>query len=159
MSVVIRLYGSGFVVQASDRMIAQDALEMVQMPHVDRQFMALAATILEPAFRDGGSQISFNFDDVLLSSFRDLRESRIRRPPGSSLRSAAEFFYSPKVVERIVNPTIAELQVEYCQALAEKRSVKAVWIRIRGTWSLFKALGLYAAAKNLAEIWKIARRK
>jgi hypothetical protein len=95
------------------------------------------------------------------SGFRgnNLKAARISLPPGSRLRSIADFFYAPKTMERIVDPILSDLQLEYFNALAENRKAKADWVRVRAAWALFKALGLYAGAKHIAEIWKIARGK
>ena len=82
---------------------------------------------------------------------------RIILPPGTLLNYLADFFCSPKTVERVVSPIISDLQTEYCKALAERRRLKAFWIRIRGYWSFWRALGLYAVLKNLVAIWKISR--
>ena len=60
-------------------------------------------------------------------------------------------------MQRLVDPIISDMQTEHCKALAEARTVKARWIRIRGYWSLCKALGFYSAGKNLAKIWRISR--
>lgn len=89
----------------------------------------------------------------------NLKAARISRPPGSRFRSIADFFYSLKTMERIVDPILSDLQFEYCKALAENRKAKAVWVRVRAAWALLKALGVYAAAKHIAEVWKIARMK
>ena len=77
-------------------------------------------------------------------------------PPGASLNALADFFCSPKTMERIVRPIISDMQFEYFKALAEKRKAKAIWIRIRGCWGFWKALGIYTVVKNLVEIWKIS---
>jgi hypothetical protein len=82
---------------------------------------------------------------------------RISLPPGALLNYLADFFCSPKTMERVVSPVISDMQKEYCEALAQGRQVKARWIRVRGYWSFWKGLGLYAAVKNLTEIWKISR--
>jgi hypothetical protein len=81
-------------------------------------------------------------------------KSRISRPPGSVLGSIAEFIFSTKTVELVVTPIISDKQVEYCEALAAGRKIKAGWVRLRGYWSLFKALGLYSIVKMFFEMWR-----
>jgi len=81
-------------------------------------------------------------------------KNRILRPPGSFLGSIAEFVFSRKTVELVVTPIISDLQVEYCEALAASRKTKARWVRLRGYWSLFKALGLYSIVKMFFEMWR-----
>ncbi len=57
-------------------------------------------------------------------------------------------------MERVITPIISDLQVEYCEALAAHRKIKAVWVRLRAYWSLFKALGLYSIVKMFFEMWR-----
>jgi hypothetical protein len=68
--------------------------------------------------------------------------SMVLRPPGSSLARIAEFLCREKVYRDIAAPAIADMQHEYFDALDSKRRVKAAWVRVRGTWSVFHALGL-----------------
>jgi hypothetical protein len=82
------------------------------------------------------------------------KDTGIIRPPGSTLNSVAEFLFSTKTMERVVTPVISDLQVEYCEALAADRKIKAGWVRLRGYWSLFKALGLYSIVKMFFEMWR-----
>ena len=78
------------------------------------------------------------------------------RIPGTLLDSWADSFCSPKTMERVVRPTISDIQEEHSSALAEYRRAKVVWIRIRGHWSFWKALGLHTLKKNLATIRRLA---
>jgi hypothetical protein len=82
------------------------------------------------------------------------KKANIIRPPGSLLTAVSEFLFSQKTLERVVNPVIADLQVEYCEALAANRHVKAAWVRLRGYWNLFKAIGLYSIVKMFVEVWR-----
>ena len=81
----------------------------------------------------------------------------VSRPPGSLLGQWAEWFQSPKTVQYIVNPIIADLQANYFEALAQRRVVKANWVRLRGYWDLFKALGLAGVVKMILQVWKSVR--
>jgi hypothetical protein len=96
------------------------------------------------------------FSDNISSELRShiSEEKRIVRPPGSLLSSLSEFLCSPKTVRFVVNPIIAELQAEYCDALAAKRRTKAAWVRIRGYWSFWKAMGLYSVMKIVVDMWR-----
>lgn len=119
----------------------------------------IAAQSVLRAAHHGTKQFTlFHGGAVQFGILGNLKTEHISCPPGWRLRFFADFFYSPKTMERIVDPIIADLQGEYCKALSENQSVKAAWIRIGAGWILFKALGLYAGAKNIAGIWKIARR-
>jgi hypothetical protein len=85
---------------------------------------------------------------------RSNKRGRIRRAPGSLLGTISEFLFSKKTLEEIVNPTIADLQMEYCEALAARRPYKAAWVRVRGYWSFAKAIGLYGIVKAAYELWR-----
>jgi hypothetical protein len=102
---------------------------------------------------------------ILLATLRRLRpesgkrqttgnDSRIIRPPGALLNCVAEFVLSARTLERIVSPIISDLRVEYYEALAANRRAKAIWVRVRGYWSFFKALGLYSLLKTIVELWR-----
>ena len=94
---------------------------------------------------------------VLLVRLRDAasnHSNRIVRPPGAFLSSIAEFLYSPKTRQHVIMPIISDLQMEYCEALAAGRPYKAAWVRVRGYWSFFKAIGLYTIMKTLVEMWR-----
>lgn len=82
---------------------------------------------------------------------------RISRPPGLRLSALADFFCSPKTMERVVLPILSDLQTEYFDALAEGKTVKARWIRVRGYGSFWMALSFYKVAKRLIKIWKISK--
>jgi hypothetical protein len=78
----------------------------------------------------------------------------VSRPPGWLLGRWAAWFLSPKTVQHIVEPILADLQVNYFDALTQKRLVKAGWVRFRGYWELFKALGLTGALRVILYVWK-----
>ena len=101
MSVVIRMHGAGFVVEASDRMNPHDGAEISHLSQGHREFVKLAAAIHDPQ-SPRAAQLTFNFDRILLDSMRTEKGAKIVRPPGSQLRSLADFFLSPKTIERVV---------------------------------------------------------
>jgi hypothetical protein len=82
---------------------------------------------------------------------------RIAGLPGARLSFLADIFCSPKTMERVVRPIISDIQAEYFQALAENKKIKAFWVRVRGYWTFWKALGLQTIVKNLVAIWRISR--
>jgi hypothetical protein len=136
----------------------QPYLGELQQQHAE--FVRLAGTIREPRQsifqKVRGTIIRLLLAAMLVDLIRTIPENknRILRPPGSSLGSIAEFIFSKKTVELVVTPIISDLQVEYCEALAEDRKNKARWVRLRGYWSLFKALGLYSVVKMFFEMWR-----
>lgn len=154
MSVIVRVHGSNVVVEASDRIILQDSVEITHPSEDHREFLKLVGTVQNPG---RVTQLTFNFDDSLNASIRFGKGRIILRPPGSRLRSLADFFLSKKTMKRVVNPILADLQLEYCEALAEGRTAKAFWVCVRGYCTFWKALGLYGVVKNVVQIWKISR--
>ncbi len=64
----------------------------------------------------------------------------IHRAPGFKLRAFAEFFFSPKTYEKVLEPVLRDLQDEHMEALAEGQIGKARWVRIRGTCSFWAAV-------------------
>jgi hypothetical protein len=82
------------------------------------------------------------------------RSARVRRAPGALVLDISEFLFSPKTLRMVVNPIIADMQVEYFAALAAGQRYKAIWICVRGYWSLVKALGLFSLVRTVAEVWR-----
>jgi hypothetical protein len=79
----------------------------------------------------------------LRSKIRHLDVSnQIHRAPGWKLLSVASFAFSKKTYSNLLVPIILDLQEEYFDALSQNRIWKARWIRIRGTWSFFAAIGM-----------------
>ncbi len=123
-------------------------------------FIKLAGTIRErqrSVFeRVRGTVIRFLLAVMLVDLIRTMYQNkdRISRPPGSTLFAIADFFCSKKTVGEVVTPLIADMQFEYNEALAGRRKHKAKWIRVRGCWSFFKALGMHSILKTFVEMWR-----
>jgi len=90
----------------------------------------------------------------LLETVRSHRGTLILSPPGSFFRTICEFVFSKKTLEQVVNPIIADMQIEYCAALAAQQPYKAAWVCVRGYWSFAKAIGLYSILKAAVEMWR-----
>jgi hypothetical protein len=73
---------------------------------------------------------------------RPISGKSIGYPPGFKLLAFAEFLLSKKNFNDICVPTIADMREEYNEALLQNRIWKARWVRIRGTYSFFAAIGL-----------------
>jgi hypothetical protein len=80
--------------------------------------------------------------------------STLKDSPGTLLAASAGFIFSAKTNERIFKPIISDMQIEYWKAVAAGLCVKANWVRVRGYWSFFKAIGLYSIMKTLVEMWR-----
>jgi RNA polymerase sigma-70 factor (ECF subfamily) len=63
-------------------------------------------------------------------------------PPGAVLYSMAESICSKRTMEEIVTPLLADMQFEHSAAFSDGQKWEAGWIRVRGCWSLFTALGI-----------------
>ncbi len=54
-------------------------------------------------------------------------------------------------------PIISDMREEYFEALSQNRIWKARWVRIRGTYSFFAAIGLdrvFAFVSFFVKVWK-----
>jgi DNA-binding CsgD family transcriptional regulator len=83
---------------------------------------------------------------------------RIQSPPGSTLRALADFFFSRRTYLTVLQPTLADLQDEYFQALADHRPWKARMARVRGYWSFWSAFFAQlpvSLIRKMAELWKL----
>lgn len=112
-------------------------------------------TELDRAISENRMFLLIMFD--LLNSIdleKKLFAKSIVRPPGWLLNRFADFVYSKKTVTEVVNPILSDMQVEYCDALAENRIWKARWVRIRGYWSFWKAMALFNILRAVADIWR-----
>jgi NDP-sugar pyrophosphorylase family protein len=160
VSATLLLMGKTCVVVATDGLSQQDAVRIeLRDTEEAREFVKLAGTIQSDDQQASRMHVVKNLERMFYvkSSPEKPKSTRIVRPPGSRLVSLADFFCSPKTLERVIRPAIADLQHEYCQALAENRKDKAIWVCIRGYFSFWIALGLRPLLKNLAEIWKASR--
>jgi hypothetical protein len=84
----------------------------------------------------------------------------IQLPPSFRLKDFAEFFFSRRTFETILEPTLRDLFDEYCEALAANRLWKARWVRIRGYWSFWSAVFAQlpiSAVKMVYKIWQATR--
>ncbi|HSG39540.1 MAG TPA: hypothetical protein VLE27_07860 [Thermoanaerobaculia bacterium] len=85
---------------------------------------------------------------------------KVKRPPGSKLMEVADFFFSSKTVEKVYAPLIADLQLEYIDALSRGRRHKARWVRMRGYWSFWNAVGLQSlvsTAQKVYSLWRVVK--
>ncbi len=70
------------------------------------------------------------------------RRSKIKSAPASKLLSVVEFFYSPKTVEEVFKPIIADWRIEYFEALKQNRPIKARWISVRYKYHFGMTMGV-----------------
>jgi hypothetical protein len=78
-------------------------------------------------------------------------------PAGNGLLAFAEFFFNRKKYQEIFIPIVADMREEYFEAMAQNRIGKARWVRVRGTYSFFAAIGLdraFAFVSFFIKAWK-----
>ena len=86
-------------------------------------------------------------------------DGQVSRPPGSFVRRILSALYSRKSFERVFAPTLADMQLEYFEALSEGKPWKARWVLVRDHMALLSACllrGLFGLLKVALEIWKAA---
>jgi hypothetical protein len=79
------------------------------------------------------------------------------RQPGQKLEIMSEFLFSKKFFSNVIFPLISDMREEYFEALSQNRMWKARWVRVRGTWSFFAAIGLdraFALVSFFIKAWK-----
>jgi hypothetical protein len=86
-----------------------------------------------------------------------LTRGYVSSAPGSFLSRLADFLCSRKTKREIADPIIADMQFEYYEALSAHRKAKAAWIRVRGCFAFFHALGLHRILKGVAGLFQQAR--
>ena len=65
------------------------------------------------------------------------------RPPGYWLRTAAARVCANKIMERVIDPVVTDIQLEHIEALRVGRWTSAAWIRVCGYIAFWKAVGSY----------------
>jgi len=101
-------------------------------------FMMVVAVVLSlpPA------AIRFLID--VIEAIREARKSLvITYSPGWTLTRWIDFLFSKKSVDQIFQPIIADMQLEYFDALSEDRMWKARWVAARGYGTFWYALVLH----------------
>lgn len=70
---------------------------------------------------------------------QSLLQGDVRPAPGSRLLWLADLLFSRKSVEEVLEDTVIDMRNQYFEALAQGRTGKAAWVRIRGTWNFLCA--------------------
>lgn len=78
----------------------------------------------------------------------------LRKVPGTRLLRLVDFFFSPKDVEGVFKPAVADWRVEYYEARKQKRFLKARWINVRHTYRFLMAMGLSKALEAVEKLLK-----
>jgi hypothetical protein len=108
-------------------------------------------------------QIRFDLREALLRIVDEPKRPmlpqtrKIVAPPGCLLANFADFIFSKQKLDTVLLPVISDMCEEYFEALSQNRIWKARWVRVRGTWSFFAAIGLdraFAFVSFFIKAWK-----
>jgi hypothetical protein len=86
-----------------------------------------------------------------------VRSRLVQNVPGMYLFKVAEFLMTAKSFSRVAAPSLSDMREEYFEALSQNRIWKARWVRVRGTYSFFAAIGLdraFAFVSFFIKAWK-----
>jgi hypothetical protein len=99
--------------------------------------------------------------------FKAAAESQVSAPersvahvPGARLAQIAESVFEPKFFERVMEPTLRDMAVEYTEALREGRQAWAGWVLMRGygsfVWALLAQVPV-SLARIAVALWRAVR--
>jgi hypothetical protein len=72
--------------------------------------------------------------------------------PGRRARALAAAWCSPKTIERLIDPVVSDLQIEYEAALSRGQRFRSLWIWITGHVAIGKVLALHSSARGIEMI-------
>jgi hypothetical protein len=81
----------------------------------------------------------------------------ICKPPGTRFLVFADFIYSPKTMEQIFMPLVADWRLEHFEALKQNRKWKARWISFRYCYSFIMAMSLSKVFSLLKQIRSVSK--
>lgn len=77
-------------------------------------------------------------------------------PSGLKLRDILYFIYSKKTAERIFDPTLADMHLEWHEAMIHNRTWLARWVQIRGYVTICITVCVHTVA-TLGNIFKLVK--
>jgi hypothetical protein len=80
-------------------------------------------------------------------------EVRPMRRPGRWLRAAAARLCATPTLDRVIDPIVADIQLEYEEAVRAGRFRRAAWIRVSGYCAFWKAIALHAVQAGPRALW------
>lgn len=129
--------GSLFEIRFDPTRVSEITRDKLPWPVTDRDWGIILGRLRAIAIESGRR----------MPASKPRKPGRIKAPPGSRISAFSEYCLSQKVRERIVIPVISDMREEYYAALASRRRVLAVAVKIRGGASLCVALvGHYTLA-------------
>lgn len=92
---------------------------------------------------------------VVMQEKKEKREPLIL-PPGAGLRDMLHFIYPTKIAERIFDQIIADMQLEWQEAMIHEKKWLACWVRVRGVLTVFLTAAVHVVA-TLGSIFKMVK--
>ena len=77
-------------------------------------------------------------------------------PPGAGLRDMLHVIYPPKTAERVFDQIIADMQLEWQEAMIHDQKWLANWIQVRGVLTVLLTVLVHAVAA-LGSIFKLVK--
>ena len=81
---------------------------------------------------------------------------RLILPPGARLRNMLHVIYPPKIAERVFDQTIADMRLEWEEAMAHNQKWLARWIQVRGVLTVVLTAAVHAVA-TLHRIFQLVK--
>lgn len=81
---------------------------------------------------------------------------RLILPPGARIRDVLHVIYSPKTAERVFDQIIADMRLEWQEAMIHDQQWLARWVRIRGVLTVLITMVSHAV-KSLGSIFKLVK--
>jgi len=81
---------------------------------------------------------------------------RLILPPGMWLRDMLRVIYPPKTIERVFDQIIADMQLEWQEAMIQEDKLQAGVVRVRGVLTVFLTMAVHAAV-TLRSILKLVK--
>lgn len=99
----------------------------------------IMGNVFRTAFRFGVVEARTMYELERLAS-KAFRRREIVRPPGLLIDRFARFIFKKKTYERVFQPIIVDMRLEYFESLSEGRRWHARWVSLRDHLGFCKAL-------------------
>jgi hypothetical protein len=79
-------------------------------------------------------------------------------PPGTGARGLLRFLCSRKTMERVFEPVLADMQMEWSEATFNREFWRAHWVITRGHFQLLEHIGAQSIVSLFTTVWKAISR-
>jgi hypothetical protein len=151
VSKVFIVIGAIFVTVLAIDFIYEVADELIGNNWLRKSIVMVGGTI-------AGLPMAMFFDSLDQGWFDKRRSTRrIKGAPGNVILRVVDFLYSPKAVEEVFRPLVADWRFEYFEALQQKQKLKARWINVRYLYSFIIVIGLRRLSLLLKSLLTISK--